>query len=244
MAQSFLGWVSRECPPKPGQRDWLEPVAHFDCALHPHPGHCRRQRRRADWTVVFGAAAAVVAVWFVAIRPSRSICLSPAVDICPGSLCRLAFGRHWLCAVVAGAADAARVGGALSRFSLDHFGFIPLRSSSVFSCSVFSICCWPSSCCLAWWGRWAIGCAKIRWLMGWAAKPAQIPGPHPGVCLLASTEMSATLPPDAVVQFLWEPRTYYCQLDCRGDHILDKYSHLEYLAGDADHIARALQMKA
>ncbi|MCA9873272.1 MAG: glycosyltransferase family 39 protein [Anaerolineales bacterium] len=62
-----------------------------------------------------------------------------------------------------------------------------------------------------------------------------------GYLYVASAEMSATLPPDAVVQFLWEPRTYYCELDCRGDHILDEYTHLEYLYGDADHIARALQ---
>jgi hypothetical protein len=56
----------------------------------------------------------------------------------------------------------------------------------------------------------------------------------------ASTEMSEILPPDAVVQFLWEPRTYYCELDCRGDHILDKYTHLEYLHGSASGIAEAL----
>ncbi len=62
-----------------------------------------------------------------------------------------------------------------------------------------------------------------------------------GYVYLASAEMSQTLPPDAVVQFLWEPRTYYCQLDCRGDHILDKYTHLEFLHGDADHIAQALR---
>lgn len=56
----------------------------------------------------------------------------------------------------------------------------------------------------------------------------------------ASAEISGALPPDAVVQFLWEPRTYYCELDCRGDHILDKYSHLEHLHGSAAGIASAL----
>lgn len=56
----------------------------------------------------------------------------------------------------------------------------------------------------------------------------------------ASTEMRKILPADAVVQFLWEPRTYYCELNCRGDHILDKYAHLEFLYGSASAIAQAL----
>lgn len=61
-----------------------------------------------------------------------------------------------------------------------------------------------------------------------------------GALYLASVKINETLPPDATVQFLWEPRTYYCELDCRGDHILDKYSHLEHLHGSAEGIARAL----
>lgn len=61
-----------------------------------------------------------------------------------------------------------------------------------------------------------------------------------GTLYPVSVEISETLPPDAAVQFLWEPRTYYCELDCRGDHILDKYSHLEHLHGSAEGIARAL----
>jgi hypothetical protein len=61
-----------------------------------------------------------------------------------------------------------------------------------------------------------------------------------GTLYPVSVEISEMLPPDAAVQFLWEPRTYYCELDCRGDHILDKYSHLEHLHGSAEGIARAL----
>ncbi len=56
----------------------------------------------------------------------------------------------------------------------------------------------------------------------------------------ASQVINETLPPQAVVQFLWEPRTYYCELDCRGDHILDKYTFLEYQYGTADRIAQTL----
>jgi hypothetical protein len=61
-----------------------------------------------------------------------------------------------------------------------------------------------------------------------------------GYLYLASKEMTESMPPDSVVQFLWEPRTYYCELDCRGDHILDKYSHLEHQQSSAEHIAQAL----
>jgi hypothetical protein len=49
------------------------------------------------------------------------------------------------------------------------------------------------------------------------------------------------LPEDAVVYFLWEPRSYYCQRDCRPDSILDAYGYLHYHFGDAAGIARALQ---
>lgn len=46
------------------------------------------------------------------------------------------------------------------------------------------------------------------------------------------------LPADAVVLFLWEPRSYYCRRDCRPDSILDRYNHLQYLHGaDAEAIA-------
>ncbi|MFZ1401232.1 MAG: glycosyltransferase family 39 protein [Candidatus Promineifilaceae bacterium] len=46
-------------------------------------------------------------------------------------------------------------------------------------------------------------------------------------------------PPDAVVLFLYEPRSYYCDRDCRPDSILDTFAHLEYLHNDADGIAQA-----
>ena len=48
-------------------------------------------------------------------------------------------------------------------------------------------------------------------------------------------------PEDAVVAFLWEPRSYYCQRDCRPDSILDEFGHLQYQYGDAQNIAKAMQ---
>jgi 4-amino-4-deoxy-L-arabinose transferase-like glycosyltransferase len=48
-----------------------------------------------------------------------------------------------------------------------------------------------------------------------------------------------TLPADAHVTFLWEPRTYGCQVDCWPDALLDRFLHLTYLYPDAASIAKA-----
>lgn len=45
------------------------------------------------------------------------------------------------------------------------------------------------------------------------------------------------LPEDAVVQFLYEPRSYYCERDCRPDIFLDQLAHAEYLYGSPDKMA-------
>ena len=58
-----------------------------------------------------------------------------------------------------------------------------------------------------------------------------------GIHYLALTEMNGNLSPDAIVTFLWEPRSYYCDIDCRPDSILDKYPHLEHLHGTAPALA-------
>jgi len=61
-----------------------------------------------------------------------------------------------------------------------------------------------------------------------------------GVHYAVMEEINVQLPTDAVVTFLWEPRSYYCQVDCRPDSILDEYGHLQYLHGqDAEAITRA-----
>ena len=62
-----------------------------------------------------------------------------------------------------------------------------------------------------------------------------------GTLYQVSLALEDRLPEESVVQFLWEPRTYYCTLPCRGDHILDRYTHLEFLHGDAAGIASALR---
>ena len=55
----------------------------------------------------------------------------------------------------------------------------------------------------------------------------------------AMEQMNDSLPSDAVVLFLWEPRSFYCQQDCRPDSILDTFPHLVYQYGSAEAIAQA-----
>ena len=54
----------------------------------------------------------------------------------------------------------------------------------------------------------------------------------------AVEHINRELPPEAVVLFLWEPRSYHCQVDCRPDAILDRFVHATHLYGhDAGDIA-------
>jgi 4-amino-4-deoxy-L-arabinose transferase-like glycosyltransferase len=61
-----------------------------------------------------------------------------------------------------------------------------------------------------------------------------------GVYQLVMQEINA-LPPDSRVVFLWEPRSYACQVDCWPDALLDRFLHLTYLHHDAGSIAREWQ---
>ncbi len=54
-------------------------------------------------------------------------------------------------------------------------------------------------------------------------------------------QINETLPPEAKVVFLWEPRSYYCQPDCRPDSILDEFPHLVDKYGSAETIAQQWQ---
>jgi len=48
------------------------------------------------------------------------------------------------------------------------------------------------------------------------------------------------LPPDAVVLFLWEPRSYHCRVTCWPDALLDRWLHTTHVLGyDAEGIAEA-----
>ncbi len=60
-----------------------------------------------------------------------------------------------------------------------------------------------------------------------------------GAHYAAMQQLNDSLPADAVVIFLWEPRSYYCQPDCRPDAILDAFPHLVDRYGSAARIARA-----
>jgi hypothetical protein len=52
-------------------------------------------------------------------------------------------------------------------------------------------------------------------------------------------QINQTLPAQASVLFLWEPRSYFCQVECRPDSILDQLAHDHYLYNSAASIAAA-----
>ncbi|MCB9098298.1 MAG: hypothetical protein H6632_02075 [Anaerolineales bacterium] len=52
-------------------------------------------------------------------------------------------------------------------------------------------------------------------------------------------QINTDLPPGSTIVFLWEPRSYYCQLDCRPDSILDTFPHLVDQYHTADAIAQS-----
>ncbi|NJN98045.1 MAG: hypothetical protein HC875_30175 [Anaerolineales bacterium] len=60
-----------------------------------------------------------------------------------------------------------------------------------------------------------------------------------GAYYAAMEQMNKTLPAQAQVLFLWEPRSYFCQVGCRPDSILDQLAHDHYLYGSAANIAAA-----
>jgi 4-amino-4-deoxy-L-arabinose transferase-like glycosyltransferase len=62
-----------------------------------------------------------------------------------------------------------------------------------------------------------------------------------GAYYAAMQKLNEVLPAEARVVFLWEPRSYYCQRDCRPDSILDEFPHLTYQYSSAEAIARAWQ---
>jgi hypothetical protein len=57
---------------------------------------------------------------------------------------------------------------------------------------------------------------------------------------VAVERINEKLAANAVVLFLWEPRSYHCTVDCRPDALLDRWLHTTHLYGyDADAIAAA-----
>jgi 4-amino-4-deoxy-L-arabinose transferase-like glycosyltransferase len=61
-----------------------------------------------------------------------------------------------------------------------------------------------------------------------------------GWYLPAVEHINQELPPDAVVVFLWEPRSYHCRVQCWPDTLLDRFLHATHLYGyDAEAIAAA-----
>jgi hypothetical protein len=59
-----------------------------------------------------------------------------------------------------------------------------------------------------------------------------------GAHYTAMEAINDTLPSQASIIFLWEPRSYYCRPDCRPDTLLDNFPHLVHRYGSAEAIAR------
>jgi len=57
----------------------------------------------------------------------------------------------------------------------------------------------------------------------------------------AMEQLEESVPEDGRVLFLWEPRSYYSPRSVQPDAILDNWSHLVYLYGDADRVAAHLR---
>ncbi|MCB0162662.1 MAG: hypothetical protein KDI79_00460 [Anaerolineae bacterium] len=60
-----------------------------------------------------------------------------------------------------------------------------------------------------------------------------------GAYYAAMQQLNTDLPSESTVVFLWEPRSYYCRLDCRPDSILDTFPHLVYQYRTAEAIAQS-----
>jgi len=80
--------------------------------------------------------------------------------------------------------------------------------------------------------------SPLPYLAGFESKESYLTR-HLGLYYTTVAHISENLPPSARILFLWEPRSYYCQRDCRPDALLDRFLHLTYLYPDADAIPRA-----
>jgi len=57
----------------------------------------------------------------------------------------------------------------------------------------------------------------------------------------AMQSINTMTPDEAVIAFMWEPRSYYCDRDCRPDSILDEFGYLQYQYGDAQNMINAMR---
>jgi len=76
----------------------------------------------------------------------------------------------------------------------------------------------------------------VPYLAGLETRPAYLTR-RLGAYYPAMEEINKQLPAEAAVLFLWEPRSYYCQRDCRPDSILDEFPHRAHQYGTAEAIA-------
>ena len=136
--------------------------------------------------------------------------------------------RLLLPGLVALAPVAGRVWVDLPRFDLPQFSlsrFVNLAIGLVLALTLLDI------------GLLTLKIDPLLYLTGLESRAEYLTG-RLGAHYAAMQRLNAKLPPDAVVTFLWEPRSYYCRLDCRPDSILDAFPHLVDRHGSAEAIAQ------
>ncbi|MBN1991849.1 MAG: phospholipid carrier-dependent glycosyltransferase [Anaerolineae bacterium] len=119
----------------------------------------------------------------------------------------------------------------LSNFDLPHFSlrrFVNIVIGLTLALTVMDV------------GLFTLKVNPLPYLVGLETRDAYLTrrlGPHH----VTMQKINQVLPAEATIVFLWEPRSYYCQRDCRPDSILDTFPHLVQQYGSAAAIARAWQ---
>ncbi|MFC1976486.1 ArnT family glycosyltransferase [Chloroflexota bacterium] len=115
----------------------------------------------------------------------------------------------------------------LSSFKLPHFSlsrFINIAIGLILALTIVDV------------GLLTLKINPLPYLVGLETRDAYLTR-RLGAHYVAMQQINKDLPSDAVIVFLWEPRSYYCQQDCRPDSILDTFPHLVHQYGSAEAIA-------
>ena len=80
----------------------------------------------------------------------------------------------------------------------------------------------------------------LAYLTGWETDDNYL-SRNLGSHYTAMEYMNSELPDDASLYFWWEPRSYYCERECRPDTLLDAFKHLTHRFHDAPAIAAYLR---
>jgi hypothetical protein len=137
--------------------------------------------------------------------------------------------RLLLPGLVALAPVAGWVWANLSNFDLPHFSlnrFVNIAIGLTLALTIVDV------------GLFTLNINPLPYLVGLETREAYL-SRRLGAHYATMQRINEDLPAEATIVFLWEPRTYYCQCDCRPDSILDTFPHLVHQYGSAEAIAQA-----